>query len=158
MKYNLWENSEGGFEHSVEIAPFDTWNADYTIALMVHPLLIQLKENKQGSPAVNDEDVPYHLKAINSEQSPEDGVDVNWFKRFDYVLDEMIFAMGQIVNNHEDEPEYLIYEDGVDIMDYFEQGRSPEVDDEKRAENRAYHARIQNGLRLFGLYFCDLWS
>ena len=47
----------------VRIDNYDIWNADYTIALVVLPMLKLLKEKKHGSPLVDDEDVPEHLRS-----------------------------------------------------------------------------------------------
>ena len=64
MKFEMWEDGDGAFKHKIQLDSFDTWSADYTIALMVYPLLTQLKEKKQGAPGVNDEDVPVALFAL----------------------------------------------------------------------------------------------
>lgn len=56
-------------------------------------MLKQLKETKQGAPYVDDEDVPEHLrKSAAPPTENEWDTDDNHFKRWDYVLDEMIFA------------------------------------------------------------------
>jgi len=34
----------------VEIEPHDTWNMDRTLALIIHPMLVQLKETTHGYP------------------------------------------------------------------------------------------------------------
>jgi hypothetical protein len=34
----------------VEIEPHDTWNMDYTLAMIIHPMLVQLKATQQGHP------------------------------------------------------------------------------------------------------------
>lgn len=128
---------------------------------MVYPLLIQLKEKKQGAPGVNDEDVPESLKSTNAEVAvTDDGVDSNWFARYDYVLDEMIYAMGEVCNYHKNEPQYLSFPKGVDPIDCFGENASvrPVVDEAKKKENEEYHNRLQNGFCLFGKYFNTLWT
>ena len=47
----------------IEIEKFDTWSMDATLALIIHPMLIQLKETTHGAPVVSLEDVPEHLHA-----------------------------------------------------------------------------------------------
>jgi hypothetical protein len=34
----------------VEIEPHDTWNMDYTLAMIIHPMLVQLKATQHGHP------------------------------------------------------------------------------------------------------------
>jgi hypothetical protein len=34
----------------VEIEPHDTWNMDTTLALIIHPMLVQLKATQHGAP------------------------------------------------------------------------------------------------------------
>lgn len=46
----------------VVVHDYDVWGMDNTIALIVLPLLKRLKEKKQGSPHVDDEDVPERLR------------------------------------------------------------------------------------------------
>ena len=84
---------------SVKIDPFDTWNMDYTLALIIHPMLIQLKENAHGAPRVDDEDVPDELKSTASTEPKkhEWEPDSTWHSRWDWVLDEMIWTFGQII-------------------------------------------------------------
>ena len=59
----------------VIIEPHDTYNMDQTLAMIIHPMLVQLKTTKHGYP---------------SELSEE---------RWDQILDEMIWAFGQKVKH-----------------------------------------------------------
>ena len=47
----------------VKIHEYDTWSMDITIALIIHPMLVHLKATKNGSPLVNDDDVPENLRS-----------------------------------------------------------------------------------------------
>lgn len=59
------------------------------------PLLIKFRDNVHGGPMVNDEDVPEPLKC-----STEDPVHCpNYFARWDYVLDEMIWAFANKIED-----------------------------------------------------------
>lgn len=55
----------------IVIHSWDTWNMDNTLALIIHPMLIQLKNTKHGYPG--------HLTE----------------ERWDEILDEMIWAFEQ---------------------------------------------------------------
>ena len=52
----------------VKIDHYDTWSMDYTLSKIVLPMLKQLKETKHGSPNTDDEDVPEHLRSVNSKK------------------------------------------------------------------------------------------
>ena len=42
----------------IRIDKYDVWGLDHTLALIIHPALVLLKEQKHGDPQVDDEDVP----------------------------------------------------------------------------------------------------
>ncbi len=115
----------------VEIEPHDTWNMDETLAHIIHPMLIQLKETKHGAPIVDEGDVPLGMgmseeaKAKFSETGETDG---QFHARWDWVLDEMIWAFEQKI---------------IDLDET--------VEDE-------YYSRMSNGFRLFGKYYEALWD
>ena len=50
----------------VLIDKYDTWGMDYTLAYIIHPLLVQLKESMLVSPFIDDEDVLEILRSTNS--------------------------------------------------------------------------------------------
>lgn len=143
----------------------DAYNADWTIAQMVLPLLLQVKKDKQGAPFVDDVYVPEELRSTAcAPKENEWDTDDNWFKRYDYVLDEIIFAMQEVANNYENEP--YMYEK-VREMSFGEidpKTMTGELDTgleiipHMEVLNKAYHARIQNGLMLFGVFFTSLWT
>lgn len=117
----------------VRIDNYDTWSMDYTLAHIVTPMLKQLKEKKHGAPFVDDEDVPEYLrKSAAPPTKNEWDTDENFFKRWDWVMGEMIFAFESKLN------------------DYWE--------DVEWEERRELEERIQNGFVLFGKYFQNLWD
>jgi hypothetical protein len=78
---------------SVKIDPWDTWNMDHTLALIATPMLKQLRETKHGAPYVDEADVPEELrKSAAPPTKNEWDTDDNHFKRWDWILDEMIFS------------------------------------------------------------------
>jgi hypothetical protein len=130
------------FQHrkvKVRIDKYDPWSADHTLALIILPLLKRLKEDKHGSPFVDDADVPDGLKSIAA--SPKENeweTDEFHHDRWDYVLDEMIWAF-----------EGIVRDDYVEKFSPF----SSNIDDYK-----AHVARMQRGTTLFGKYYQGLWS
>ena len=78
---------------SVQIDPWDTWNMDHTLALIATPMLKQLRDSKHGAPYVDDEDVPEELRKSTAPPTKNEwDTDDNHFKRWDWILDEMIFS------------------------------------------------------------------
>lgn len=145
-------------EEVVIIHNYDTWNMDHTLALLIVPMLKQLKKTKHGAPNVDTSDVPLFLKPTQLEtvRYKEEGVtDKNFFKRWDYVMDEMIWAFEQIID---DDNEDKFYDhSGVDENepDISVRVRQLKVDREGLDE---HNKRIENGLRLFGKYYRSLWD
>jgi len=131
----------------IKIDSWDTWNADGTLALIILPLLKKLKEEKAGSPHVEDSDVPDQLKSCNAPRVENVwDCDENHHKRWEYVLDEMIWAFEQMQPNFDWQNEY-------EIKDKF--GCFLGWDDEAM---KLHHERINKGLILFGRYYQSLWT
>jgi hypothetical protein len=87
----------------VKIDKYDTWNADHTLAMVILPVLKQIKETKRGAPIVSDEDVPDEIKSMNAPRTESDwDIDEFYFKRFDYVLDEMIWSFEELLDRDND--------------------------------------------------------
>ena len=71
----------------VKIDDHDLWSLDDTLATIIHPALIKLKELNEGFPLVDDSDVPEHLKT--NAVDPQDNYSV---LKWHYVLDQMIYS------------------------------------------------------------------
>jgi len=122
----------------VRIDPWDTWSMDHTLAPIILPMLQQLKDEKHGAPNVDFEDVPEELLPTDEEikEYKKDGsTDKNFFKRWDWIMDEMIYAFDCKANKD----------------DVFMRFDSPE-------ESASEQERISNGFRLFGKYYEALWD
>jgi len=142
----------------VHIDPWDTWSMDHTLTYIVLPMLKQLKETKQGAPYVDLEDVPkeLHGKKLTKKQKEQalpGVVDDKHFERWDWVLDEMIFAFEQKNRDNWEEDYYgpYIEGEGGGILD----GHFEWTDDEGR---KKHQERMSNGFRLFGKYYENLWN
>jgi len=135
----------------IHLDPWDTWNADNTLAIIIAPVLKQLKETKHGAPSVDDEDVPEYLRS-NVAPPTEDHVDGNYFLRWDWVMDEMIFAFEKTAEDNWESEFYsgeVTFGESSDVKDTFQ------VDLKGIKEVRD---RIDNGTRLFGKYYSGLWD
>ena len=139
----------------VKIDPWDTWSMDHTLAYMVVPMLKQLQATKHGAPFVDDEDVPEELKSISAPpKENEYDVDGNHFKRWDWVMDEMIWAFEQKLKDDATEQffDWSEAEKGEKLLD---QVSKLKVDEEGL---KAHQERMKNGFRLFGKYYEGLWD
>lgn len=140
MKVNIGPYTDDGEDQKVEVQIdcWDTWSMDYTLAYIILPMLRQLQETKHGAPDVDIEDVPEDLwpNEAEIEMYKKDGTtDIHFFARWDWVLDEMIYAFDSKINQD-------------DVWMRFEDRK--EIDKEQE--------RISNGFRLFGKYYEALWD
>ena len=122
----------------VQVDPWDTVSADYTLALVILPVLQHLRADDRGCHFVNDEDVP-HLPPIPYGEEYADKDHEMLIARWDYVMGEMINAFDRIAHD--------------DWVEDFYEGELFHGE-----AYRAEEARIDNGLRLFGKYFRGLWT
>lgn len=161
-----WIYSKQTRKEYVKIEYHDTWNAYHTLSLIIHPLLVELGKDKHGAPHVDDEDVPDNLKRIPEELVDKDGwstTDSNWFPRWDYVLNEMIWTFDQIKNNKEDGTDFWSGDFDTNFKEipdgYFEMVHGPKHTAKFDKEGyEVYKKRLDNGLRLFAKYYLNLWT
>lgn len=171
-----WFYSKNQRKIEVRIDEYDTWSMNNTLAHIILPMLKQLKETKHGSPIVDDEDVPPHMRYTNS-KSDELGYD-NWIHyKWEWILNEIIWAFEQELDDdweaqfRHGEPEYICVpvnpkEEYVsntldDAMEHDDCFRMEQINPNYHVDYegiRAYNARIQNGFRLFGKYYQNLWD
>ena len=136
----------------VKIHKYDTWSMDHTLAYIVHPMLIQLKETKHGAPNVDDEDVPEELRSTNAPPKENEwDTDDNWHLRWDWVMDEMIWAFEQKTIDWEDQYYGEWIEDATKPFGGY--NSKNDFDGMKK-----HQERMSNGFRLFGKYYEGLWD
>ena len=170
MKVNLGrfpKKINGERKISVKIESFDTWSMDHSLALIIHPMLLQLKKTKHGSPSVDDEDVPEEIRSTSA-PAKEYEYDTDEFHhdRWEWVLDEMIWAFAQKLDNDADnqfhsgvldiECKQVSLKDGTTTYEMVKGPNDTHVFDKEGWE--AWNARKTNGFRLFGKYYEGLWD
>ena len=165
----LWIDSKRQRKIQVRIHSYDTWSMDHTLAHIVLPMLKQLQEYKHGAPLVSDEDVPQELRSTSAPpRSDEYAVDDNRFRRWDWVMGEMIFAFeNELDDSWEDRFRTGEYDFRSKVAEWGENGK-PKLYQLVNGPNhtvqtdwegiKAYQARIDNGFRLFGKYYQHLWD
>ena len=157
----------------IKIDPWDTWSMDSTLAYIILPMLKQLKETQHGAGWVDDGDVPEELKSTSAPPKENEwDTDDNHFKRWEWVLDEMIFAFNcNVDDSWEDEFRsgkidmvfVPIDKDGNEVpkgeSKFSEMRDGPnhtykcDYEGMKKVQNR-----IDNGYKLFGKYYRNLWD
>ena len=156
---------------TVVIDDYDVWNLDHSLALIIVPALKILKEKKQGAPSVDNEDVSDELRASDEElhtYSKNGETDEHYFDRWDYVMDEMIFAFESKLEDWEEQ--FMSGETDVDFKEIpdkkdsegeplFEMVYGPNHTRESDVEGSIkYQDRITKGFKLFGKYYEGLWD
>lgn len=137
-----------------------------SLAPIILNALIEFNETRFSAAAVDDEDVPENLKStsVPPKENKWD-TDENWFARWDYVLNEMIFAFQSIVDDTESMYHDDYWEGEMDVVlkpiadsELFEFKKGPNHSSVFLEEKYdKINARIQNGLMLFGKYYRNLW-
>ena len=165
----------------VKIDHYDTWNMDSTLAHIILPMLKQLKATKHGSPMVDLEDVLEHMRTTTTEDwdpqmtfdfykedpnvgEPHFGEYANIHDRWNYVLNEMIFAFEHLIDDSWENE----YSSGVIDTKFVPCPDNPKLSTMENGPNHTYvcdydglkkvYDRMDNGFRLFGKYYRGLWD
>ena len=142
---------------SVHIDDFDTWSMDHTLSYIIDPMLKQLKLTKHGAPIVDNKDVP---KELRSEPVKHD-ICPTHFDKWDWVLDEMIFAFESKHNDWEEQFHSgeidRVFKTLPNGMTEWAEGPNHTFKIDMKG-SKAYQKRISNGFRLFGKYYENLWD
>jgi hypothetical protein len=136
--------------------------------------LKQLQATKHGAPNVDDSDVPDELKSTSAPAKENVwDTDANHFKRWDWVMDQMIWSFEQLQPDNDWEEQYTsgvcdwkfvpVDAEGNEVPKgehkFSEMRHGPNHTYEIDWEGRNKHQeRISNGLRLFGKYYQALWD
>ncbi len=129
MKINIGEPKKDKSADTIHIDNFDCWSLDYTLARIIHPALIRLKETKHGYPELWEDGMVTHHnwdRQLHFDFIDED-IETNYLiDKWNGVLDKMIYSFGKIMED-----------------DYF--------------DNEEWE-KIQEGLDLFSKHYTSLWD
>ena len=167
MKISMGKFPKSGERRiDIKIDHFDTWNLDHTLAMIIYPALLQLKEIKHGLPSefatVGGEDWDSQLSFdFYVETQPE--CFALGEKRWDEVMDKMIWSFQQLcLDDYTDKYHHGEMKMGWTDMDA--NGMSEMVDENPNEHwydhvgNQLHDERIQEGIELFGRYYRNLWD
>jgi len=152
----------------VKIDDYDVWSMDSTLALIVLPMLKQLKKVKHGAPC----GMKGFDQTSDSAQWCFDfyakGDNVAWEagqEEWNAILDEMIWAFEQLQPDCDWEKQYRIVEGEIDWSKHPEdEGKTctpmrwtiePETDYKGMMKHQE---RISEGLKNFGIFYQNLWD
>lgn len=175
VKIGPYPNGNRKRKVDVQIDRYDTYGMDHTLALIILPMLVQLRNTKHGIPhefaQVGGEDYDsqesfdFYKESVN--ESFNKGCD-----RWDEVLDKMIWSFQQLIDDDYDS-KYHHGDIDFEFRELDEKIHNPlsgkdEVAHEMINRNKnhwydhighhAHEARIQEGLELFGKHFRSLWD
>jgi hypothetical protein len=169
-RFLLWIESQRKRKVKIRIDRYDTWGMSDTLSMIILPMLKQLHATKHGAPCVDDEDVPEHLRSTAAPPRANDwDTDDNHFVRWDWVMDELIWTFTQLHPDTDWEQQYYSGQHDMHSVpcEWDTEGK-PTLYDLKsgpgdtfkidQAGMAAHQARINNGLRLMGKYFQNLWD
>lgn len=153
----------------VKIDKWDTWSMDHTLAMIILPMLKQLKATKHGAPNVDDNDVPEELRSTSAPAKENSyDVDDNHFKRWDYVLDEMIWTFEQKNDDNWQDQYYSGVADYIHVESEKVHPTYGKLYTMQPGPNhtqvidwdgmKAHQERMSNGFKLFGKYYEGLWD
>lgn len=123
----------------IKIDAYDTWSMDFTLSLIIVPMLKQLKSTNHGHPS----------ELIESE--------------WDEIMDKMIWSFNEIATERKGEKEFesgeidFCWEEQESGLSKLEYGPAHTFRIDMEGLN-AYNERIQEGLNLFGKYYQNLWD
>lgn len=176
-RFLKWIDKKKKRKIKIRLHPYDIWNLDETLSIIILPLLKQLKAAKHGSPQVDLTDVPEHLQYTAStdaafKQIPFDFYDDDTAEeqypslhdRWEWVLDEIIWTFEQLQPDANWEDQYSSGEIDFKFVKIPGTNSSEMVHGDKHTyqtdydARNAHQARITNGLRLFGKYYQALWT
>lgn len=125
--------------------PYDTWSADYTLSLIIVPLLKQLKDTSNSYGLVDEPDIP-------------EGIEKESLEAWHWALDMMIEAFTSDIDKAWEsqyvfgEMDYVITEDGQIV-----EGEKHTYKIDKEGYD-AHLNKIKRGRELFAKYYNQLWD
>lgn len=177
MKVNIGNYPrKGNRKIDIQIDGYDTWSMDNTLALIILPMLLQLKATKHGVPSQfadvggaghEDQDSFDFYKESHAEAFD------HAIKEWDEILDKMIWSFQQLAIDDYDKQ----YHHGVAEMDWIETDKqypnpitgkiektyqmvdkNPDSHWYDHVGHQMHEERIQEGLELFGKHYRSLWD
>ena len=144
MKVTIPKPIPGEEHKKIEVDDWDIWNVDYTLACVIHPVLLKYRENLTGYPELWEDgmitshnyDRQLHFD-IFDEKVERDYL----IKKWKDTVDKMCRAFGMIVEKETWEDTWL-------DKSYHE----------SKIRETEYYEAIDEGLALLAKYYHNLWD
>jgi len=145
QRFFEWVHSKRSRTLKVKIDSYDVWSMDSTLAIIILPMLRNFKATTLGYKFLAPDEVDDPQFAALSEEA-----------RWNWVVDEMIWAFTQIQPDYDWEEQYylpkvLAPNDSVDAILF----SSVDFD---HVGLKAHQKRMDRGFKFFGQYFQALWN
>ena len=120
MKINILEPRKDNSADTIHIDNFDCWSLDYTLARIIHPALIRLKETKHGYPELWEDGMVTHHnwdRQLHFDFIDEDIESTYLINKWNGILDKMIYSFGKIMEDaYFDNEEWERIQEGLDLF------------------------------------------
>ena len=120
MKINIREPRKDNSADTIHIDNFDCWSLDYTLARIIHPALIRLKETKHGYPELWEDGMVTHHnwdRQLHFDFIDEDIESTYLINKWNGILDKMIYSFGKIMEDaYFDNEEWERIQEGLDLF------------------------------------------
>ena len=144
MKVNIGPPSRKNRAHHVHIDNHDVWSLDYTLANIIHPALIRLRERVPHfgypTPYFETEAYPEYSAQGSFEEILDRDAESNYYEeQWMEKLQKMIDAFAMIIDENDDYDKIAHHRD----------------DNDKR---NGWYRKIDEGLKLFSENYQGLWD
>ncbi len=175
VKISKYPKGAGHQKVNVEVERHDTYSMDHTLAYIIYPLLLQLKNTKHGVPGdfANVGGASYDSQESFDfyKDSHNEAFDEKC-KEWEEILDKMIWSFEQLIIDNYDS----IYHHGESKFEFVDTepmlnpvtgkmevmhqmvDANPEEHWYDYEGHMEHDRRIQEGLDLFGKYYRNLWD
>ena len=140
---------------NIQVHPWDTYSADVTLGMIIHPVLVAYKEDIVEKGAVPSDflrTVDVSDMTDEEAQTLHDQLYKEGMQKWSKVLDSMIWSFEQVKDDYVGEEKFLtIRDENADVTDI---ANRYDIDDDGLND---YYEKIDEGLQLFGRYYRSLW-
>jgi hypothetical protein len=177
MKVNLGKFRDNDANRTVKVVinDYDTWSLDYTLALIILPALLQLRQSKSGTPGEFMLDISGDPNAVQRSfdfhiETYNETVD-KAHEKWENILDKMIWSFYQLVRDdyakqyHHGKMELSFEPIEMTNPVTGKTETMQQMIDKNPDEHWYDHVghdlhveRVQEGLELFGKYYKALWD
>lgn len=120
MKVEIGKYSDSDEERvvNIKVDGYDTWSLDHTLALIIHPCLVQFREKMSGYWNPDKDDLPDHIDDFD-----EYGYTI---KGTEWIVDELIWTFWAVSNYEKghldiswikkDDPDRIRFDNGLRLF------------------------------------------